>query len=112
MKNNEEVLAELKIELADKLGITDSKELKILECDLKDALSDVLDYTNRDELIGNMDRSVKDMMIVRYNQEGNEGESSRSEGGVSQSFEIGIPLKIKMKLDRYVIGKVISFYET
>lgn len=108
MSKNDEALESLKKQLADKFGITDELKLKVLSDDLKDALADVLDYTNQDVLIGNMVSSVKDMMIIRYNQEGNEGESSRSEGGVSQSFETGIPKKVKSKLNRYRIANVRS----
>lgn len=108
MSKNDEALESLKKQLADKFGITDELKLKVLSDDLKDALADVLDYTNQDELIGNMISSVKDMMIIRYNQEGNEGESSRSEGGVSQSFETGIPKKVKSKLNRYRVANVRS----
>ncbi|MFS7206714.1 phage head-tail connector protein [Carnobacterium divergens] len=108
MSKNDEALESLKNQLADKFGITDELKLKVLSDDLKDALADVLDYTNQDVLIGNMISSVKDMMIIRYNQEGNEGESSRSEGGVSQSFETGVPKKIKSKLNRYRVANVRS----
>lgn len=108
MSKNDEALESLKKQLADKFGITDELKLKVLSDDLKDALADVLDYTNQDVLIGNMISSVKDMMIIRYNQEGNEGESSRSEGGVSQSFETGIPKKVKSKLNRYRVANVRS----
>lgn len=108
MSKNDEALDSLKKQLADKFGITDELKLKVLSDDLKDALADVLDYTNQDVLIGNMISSVKDMMIIRYNQEGNEGESSRSEGGVSQYFETGIPKKVKSKLNRYRVANVRS----
>lgn len=106
---NKKALVKLSTQLARKLSITDTDELLVLEDDLEDALSDVLDYTNRDTLVDNMATSVKDLYIIRYNQEGNEGETSRSEGGVSQSFETGIPKKIRSKLNRYRVGKVRSF---
>ncbi len=107
-KNNEEALTSLKDQLALKLSITDERKLEVLEDDLADALTDVLDYTNRDVLIGNMSTSVKDLYIIRSNQEGNEGETARSEGGVSQSFEEGIPKRIRSKLNRYRLARMRS----
>ncbi|WP_413487022.1 phage head-tail connector protein [Carnobacterium maltaromaticum] len=107
-KKNEEALTSLKEQLALKLSITDEQKLAVLTDDLADALSDVLDYTNRDVLVGNMPTSVKDLYIIRSNQEGNEGETSRSEGGVSQAFEEGIPKRIRSKLNRYRMARMRS----
>ncbi|MCC4310723.1 phage head-tail connector protein [Carnobacterium maltaromaticum] len=107
-KKNDEALTSLKEQLALKLSITDEQKLAVLADDLADALTDVLDYTNRDVLIGNMPTSVKDLYIIRSNQEGNEGETSRSEGGVSQSFEEGIPKRIRSKLNRYRLARMRS----
>lgn len=101
-------LDKLQEQLERKLNINDEKDKKILSDDLADALTDVLDYTNRDVLIGNMPTSVKDLYIIRSNQEGNEGETSRSEGGVSQSFEEGIPKRIRSKLNRYRLARMRS----
>lgn len=101
-------LDKLQEQLERKLNINDVKDKKILSDDLADALTDVLDYTNRDVLIGNMPTSVKDLYIIRSNQEGNEGETSRSEGGVSQSFEEGIPKRIRSKLNRYRLARMRS----
>lgn len=103
-------LTNLQYQLALKYGIEEeSKDYKVLGNDLQDALSDVLDYCNRDDITGNMLLSVKDLYIIRRNQEGNEGETSRTEGGVSQTFEVGIPKKITSKLNRYRQGKMRSF---
>ena len=40
-----------------------------------DALAQVLDYTNRTKLVGNMAIYVKQLAIVMFNRQGNEGES-------------------------------------
>lgn len=74
-----------------------------------DALAQVLDYTNRTKLVGNMAIYVKQLAIVMFNRQGNEGESSRSEGGVSASFELGIPTEIKQGLMCYRTAKVVKF---
>jgi len=107
-QTNQQVIEDLKEELARKLSLSEETELAVLADDLKDALIDALDYCNRDTIIGNMSSAVKDIYIFRRNTEGVEGETSRSEGGVSQSFEVGIPRKIRSKLNRYRIAKVRS----
>lgn len=102
----------------DKVAIAGFVDILMIEYGYKDnfkpvvakkvgsAYSDVLGYTNRDALIGNMESSVYDMAVIRLNMMGNEGETSRSEGGVSQSFDTGIPQAIKSTLNRYRIAKV------
>lgn len=101
-------IEKIKAEIIRKLNITETKELEILDDDLNDAVADALDYCNRDVIVGNMSSAIKDLYIFRYNTEGNEGETSRSEGGVSQTFEIGIPAKVQTKLNRYRVANVRS----
>lgn len=108
-EQNQVVLDKLAIELGRKFNIIDSTAVEVLKDDIKDAMYDALDYCNRDVLIGNMSSAVKDLYIFRRNTEGNEGEVGRAEGGVSQSFEVGVPAKIKSKLNRYRVAKVRSF---
>lgn len=108
-EQNQITLDKLAIELGRKFSITDPTAIEVLKDDIKDAMYDALDYCNRDVLVGNMSSSVKDLYIFRRNTEGNEGETTRTEGGVSQSFEIGVPAKIQSKLNRYRVAKVSSF---
>jgi len=105
---NQKAIDLLQEELARKFSILDATELAVLADDVKDAMIDALDYCNRDTIIGNMSSSVKDLYIFRRNTEGNEGETARTEGGVSQSFEIGIPKRIQSKLNRYRLANVKS----
>lgn len=105
---NQKIIDELAVELSRKLEITGEDPIQVLKDDLKDAVIDALDYCNRDILVGNMSSSVKDLYLFRRNTEGVEGETSRSEGGVSQSFEVGIPKRIQAKLNRYRVAKVRS----
>lgn len=74
-----------------------------------DAVAQVLDYTNQTKLVGNMAVYVKQLVIVMFNRQGNEGESSRSEGGVSASFETGMPANIKEGLAKYRTARVVTF---
>lgn len=105
---NKAIIEKISNELAVKFGIVGSKEKEILLADLNDATADALDYCNRDDLVGNIPSAVKDLYIFRKNIEGVEGETSRSEGGVSQSFEEGIPRRIRSKLNRYRVANVRS----
>lgn len=74
-----------------------------------DAVAQVLDYTNQKQLVGNMAVYVKQLVIVMFNRQGNEGESSRSEGGVSAQFETGMPASIKEGLAKYRRARVVTF---
>lgn len=105
-KSNLSELAKLKA----RLGITTTDEDLKLAVILEEAEDDALGYTNQKIILDGMKSAIRDLAIIRYNQEGTEGELTRSEGGISQSFEVGMPLKISLKLDRFVIGKVVSFY--
>ena len=107
-EQNQIALDKLAVELGRKFSIKDPIAIEVLKDDIKDAMYDALDYCNRDVLVGNMSSSVKDLYIFRRNTEGNEGETTRTEGGVSQSFEIGVPAKIRSKLNRYRVAKVRS----
>lgn len=81
----------------------------ILEDLYDDATLEALNYCNREEPVRGMLTSIRDLAKIRYNQEGAEGETSRSEGGVSRSFEEGIPRKIRTVLNRYRLAKVGRF---
>ena len=88
------------------LGVDDNKATGLIE----DAVILVLDYTNQDKMLDSMWLYVRQLATITFNREGNEGEASRAEGGVSQSFVEDIPLNIKHSLNRYRIGKVVSYY--
>ena len=61
----------------------------------------VLDYIGRDEVPKGAESIVIKLAVIYYNRLGNEGESSRTEGGISQSFVTDIPADIKKQLDNY-----------
>ncbi|WP_285118691.1 phage head-tail connector protein [Lactococcus petauri] len=77
---------------------------------INDAVILVLDYTNQDKMLDSMWLYARQLATITFNRESTEGESSRSEGGVSQSFVEDIPLNIQRGLNRYRLGKVVSFY--
>lgn len=74
-----------------------------------EAVEEALGYCNRDKVMDGMAMSIRDLAKIRFNQDGAEGESSRSEGGVSQTYEEGIPRRIRSVLNRYRVAKVGRF---
>lgn len=80
----------------------------LLEILLEDAESEILDYTNRTELLPKMEGLQRELAIEYYNRQGSEGEASRSEGGVSVSYSTEIPEKIKVRLSAYRRLKVVA----
>ena len=96
-------LEKLKIKLRD----TDDKLLTQL---LEDAENDILDYTNRNVLLPKMEGLQRDLAIIYYNRLGSEGESSRSERGISVSYQM--PESIKSRLKSYRRLKAVNMVES
>lgn len=76
---------------------------------LEDAENDILDYTNRNVLLPRMESLQRELAIIYYNRLGSEGEISRSEGGISVSYEM--PQSIKDRLKSYRRLKAVSMIE-
>lgn len=70
------------------------------EC-LSLAQAAVLDYIGREQLPKNAESIVIKLAVIYYNRLGNEGENSRTEGGISQSFCTDVPEDIKRQLRNY-----------
>ena len=62
-------------------------------------------YTQRSSVLDGMLIAIGDLAIVEYNRMGTEGESGRSEGGESYSFETA-PQRIYDVLNRYRLARV------
>lgn len=77
---------------------------------LEDAENDILDYTNRNVLLPKMEGLQRELAIIYYNRLGSEGEASRSEGGISVSYEM--PEGIKNRLKAFRRLKVVSMVES
>lgn len=110
---NKETLQKTVKELSVFLGLDSDNEeyLNKLELLLMDSLYLILDFTGReleDEKIpASFYVYAKQLAIISWNKEGMEGETSRSEGGVSQTFVKGIPEEIQSALIKYRRGSVI-----
>lgn len=76
-------------------------KMETVETCLSMAQDAVLDYIQRDELPKAAESVVIKLAIIYYNRLGNEGESSRTEGGISQSFITDIPKDIQRQLWRW-----------
>ena len=86
----------------DKLKVRlNEEDTALLEQLLEDAETEILDYCNRDVLLPRMFGLQRELAIVYYNRLGSEGESSRSEGGVSVSYSTDIPENLKRRLNSY-----------
>lgn len=73
---------------------------------VKESIAQVLDYTGQKKLVGSMDIYVKKLAVINYNRLGIEGETQRTEGGVTNYIETGIPKDIRLGLNHYRIAKV------
>lgn len=68
---------------------------------LEDSEAEILDFCNRSVLLKKMEPLQRELAIIYYNRMGSEGESSRSEGGVSVSYSTEIPERLKVRLISY-----------
>lgn len=73
---------------------------------VKESIAQVLNYTGQKKLVGSMDIYVKKLAVINYNRLGIEGETQRSEGGITNYLETGIPKDVRQGLNRYRIAKV------
>lgn len=90
-------------------GETDEELLGLL---LEEATNFVLSYTNRTRVTTGLEKSVRDLAIIALNRIGTEGESGRSEGGESYSFD-NAPKQIYDVLNQYRLVRVGGVsYET
>lgn len=84
-----------------RLGISDSNQDTTLTQMLEDAAAEILDYCNRDILPTKAEGLQRELAITYYNRQGSEGESSRSEGGISVSYSTEIPDNIRSRLNAF-----------
>lgn len=83
-------------------GESDGAVLSLLLADAKDF---VLGYTGRKKLPAELNKTVRDLAVIAYNRRGTEGESGRSEGGESYSFDAA-PKHVYDVLNRYRLARI------
>lgn len=81
-------------------GISDGSEDALIKVLLADAAEAVCDYIGRDSVPDRLVSVQVQLAVMAYNKRGAEGESSRSEGGISQSFD-GLPPEMLRRLKNY-----------
>ncbi|WFA10336.1 phage head-tail connector protein [Tissierella sp. Yu-01] len=81
-----------------KLGNIGTEQDSLLNLYLEDAKDTILELTHLSELPQSLFSTQVELAIIYYNKEGIEGQTSHSEGGVSRSFEEGIPKRIMKKI--------------
>lgn len=81
-------------------GITDDSQDGLITALLSDAEDSVRDYIGRDVVPERLVSVQVQLAVIAYNKRGAEGESSRSEGGISQSFD-GLPPELLARLKNY-----------
>ena len=92
-----EALEMLKI----RLGVSDNTRDGLLSLLLSEAQDTILDIIGREELPSRLISVQVELAVIAYNKQGAEGESSRSEGGISRSFVDGLPDDLKQRLRNY-----------
>lgn len=85
--------------------LTGEKDEELLEILLEDAEAFVLSYTNRTRMIPGLEKPMRDLAVIALNRMGTEGESSRSDGGETYSFD-SAPKQIYDTLNRYRLARV------
>lgn len=85
--------------------LTGESDEELLSLLYEGAEEDVLAYTSRSVLPDALKKTVRDLAVIAYNRRGTEGESGRSEGGESYTFD-DMPESIKARLNRYRLARV------
>lgn len=91
-----------------RLDIKDTTQDELLNILLEDAEGEILEFCNRDVLPVKAEALQRELAIIYYNRLGSEGESSRSEGGVSVSYSTDIPENIKNRLRAFRRLKLVG----
>lgn len=84
-----------------RLGISDEKQDGLLAVLLDSAEDTILDVIGRDEMPARLVSVQTELAIVAYNRQGAEGETARSEGGISRSFVSDLPSDMQKRLQNY-----------
>ena len=85
--------------------LTRESDEDLLSLLLEDAKDFVLSYTNRTKIVSGLQKTVRDLAVIALNRMGTEGESGRSEGGESYSFN-DAPKQIYDVLNKYRLVRI------
>lgn len=90
--NNDVIVEKLKV----MLGINDNFKTTLLEIIVEDVIDFISRYTKNDDL--ECEPLVRRIALIRYNTNGNEGISTETYNGITQSFFNELPSDIKNEL--------------
>lgn len=97
---------EEKVKAIERLKIlTGNNDEKLIGVLIDEAEAFVLGYTNRTRLVTGLEKAVRDLAVIALNRLGTEGETGRSEGGESYSFD-NAPRQIYDVLNRFRLARV------
>ena len=85
--------------------ITGESDEELLSSLLQMAEGEILSMTNRSKMTNKLKPAVRKWALIAYNRMGMEGETSRSEGGISSAF-VEIPKEIQDVIKRNRLGRV------
>lgn len=84
-----------------RLGISNEKQDGLLAVLLDSAEDTILDVIGRDEMPARLISVQTELAVIAYNRQGAEGETARSEGGISRSFVSDLPSDMQKRLQNY-----------
>lgn len=84
-----------------RLGISDEKQDGLLAVLLDSAEDTILDVIGRDEMPARLISVQTELAVIAYNRQGAEGETARSEGGISRSFVSDLSPDLQKRLQNY-----------
>lgn len=90
------------------IPIEDTSKDGLLLILLDDAKRAMLDYTNRIELLPELEGIQRELAILYYRKLGDEGVNSYSEGAVSTSYDTDIPPNLITRLNSYRLLKMAA----
>lgn len=94
------LLARLRLRIPEATAEDDA----LLESLLEEARAFILAYTGRAALPGMLEGVQLQLAVIYYNRLGDEGDSQRTEGGVSRSFD-SVPAQITSQLVNYRLAR-------
>lgn len=85
--------------------LTGENDEELLSLLLDESEAYVLAYTNRTKLVAELEKTVRDLVIIALNRMGTEGETGRSESGETYSFD-NAPKHIYDVLNRHRLVRI------
>lgn len=95
------------MELEKLKSLTGESDETVLSSLLLRAKNIILSETNREKLTPALNRLLPELVIELYNRTGNEGEQSRSEGGISVTYgENGLSMGLLQRIRMHRLARV------